>query len=312
MKKTENTPNPGSVKDTVREENSSSAVSADNNEIKPLPTESNQTEQVKTEEFHAELVPPLAGDQDEPEEVLTARHEEEPTAGHQEELTAKHEEEFMAGHEEEPRVEQVEELIAAPEKDLKPEPEEELIAGYEEKFTAEHAEEITAGHEEELKVEHIEELAAEHVEELTTEQVEELKAQREEELTAGHEIHETVVNYDQLSRAELVDILEKVVKEDNINAIKTTIALIKVAFLKKKKEENLTKYEAALAEGSSKNELPAEQDELDVKFTDIFNIYKANKARYVEEQEKQKHENLRKKLHIIEDLEVILSVRKKP
>jgi hypothetical protein len=175
------------------------------------------------------------------------------------------------------------------------------------KSSAEHAEEITASHEEELKVEHIEELAAEHVEELTTEQVEELKAQREEELTAGHEIHETVVNYDQLSRAELVDILEKVVKEDNINAIKTTIALIKVAFLKKKKEENLTKYEAALAESSSKNELPAEQDELDVKFTDIFNIYKANKARYVEEQEKQKHENLRKKLHIIEDLKNLIS-----
>ena len=121
MKNTENTPNPGTVEDTVREEISSSAVNAESNEINPLPTESNQTEQVKTEELPAELVPPLAEDQEE----------------------------------------------------------------------------------------------------------------HEEELAAEHESHETQVNYDQLTRTELVDILEKVVKEDDINAIKTTIALIKVAFLRK-------------------------------------------------------------------------------
>jgi len=206
MENLENTPNPGSVEDTVREENSSSAVNAETNEIKPLPTESNQTEQVTTEEFHAELVPPLAEDQEE----------------------------------------------------------------------------------------------------------------HEEELAAEHESHETQVNYDQMSRAELVDLLEKTVKEDDINAIKTTIALIKVAFLRKKKEESLTKYEAALGadteakegetkEGETKEELPAEQDELDIRFNEIFNIYKANKARFVESQEKLKGENLKKKLQIIEDLKVLIN-----
>ena len=201
MKNTENTPNPGTVEDTVREEISSSAVNAESNEINPLPTESNQTEQVKTEELPAELVPPLAEDQEE----------------------------------------------------------------------------------------------------------------HEEELAAEHESHETQVNYDQLTRTELVDILEKVVKEDDINAIKTTIALIKVAFLRKKKEESLTKYEAALGqesevkEGEVKPELPPEQDELDLRFNETFNIYKANKARFLEEQEKLKHENLKKKFQIIEDLKQLIN-----
>ena len=201
MENTENTPNPGSVEDTVREENSS-AVNAEPIENSPLPTESNQTEQVTTEEFHAELVPPLADDQGDHED-----HED-----------------------------------------------------------------------------------------------------HEEELAAEHESHEEKADYDQKSRSELIDILEKVVQEDDINAIKTTIALIKVAFLKKKKEESLLKYEAALGqEGETKEELPPEQDELDVKFNEFFNVYKANKARFVEEQEKLKHENLKKKLLIIEELKQLIA-----
>ena len=203
MENTENTPNPVTVEETVQEENSSSsAVSAEIIEITTLPTESDQTEQVTTEEFHAELVPPLADDQDEHEE-----HEE-----------------------------------------------------------------------------------------------------HEEELAAEHESQGTQANFDQLSRAELVDLLEKTVKEDDISAIKTTIASIKVAFLKKKKEDSLNKYEEAIvAEGEVKEVLPPEQDEMDIRFNELFNIYKANKARFVEEQEKLKGENLKKKLQIIEDLKQLIS-----
>jgi len=290
MKKSDNTPNPGSVEDTVREEHSSSAASADNNEIKPLLTELHQTEQVKTEEFDAGPVSAVVKDPD--------KHEEEPAHNDEEDLTAAHTEESADNKGDLPSP-QVEEPVSVQA--------EESIVIHPEEPPAEHITDLAVAPDEDLKAEHMEELSAEHVDELTTEQVEELKAQHEEELTAGHETQAAVVNYDQLTRAELVDILEKVVKEDNIIVIKTTIALIKVAFLKKKKEESLTKYEAALEEGSTKTDLPAEQDELDVKFNEIFNIYKANKARYVEEQEKLKHENLKKKLHIIEDLKNLIS-----
>jgi len=229
MENTENTPNPGTVEDTVREENSSSAVIAEIIETNPLPTESDQieqTEQVKTEEFHSELAPPLAEEQ--------LQHEEE---------------------------------LAPP------------LA--------------------EEQVQHEEELAPHLAEE---------QEEHEEELAAEHESHEIKANYDQMSRAELVDLLEKVVKEDDISAIKTTIALIKVAFLKKKKEESLIKYEAAIGgEGEVKEELPPEQDDLDVKFNDFFNVYKANKARFVEEQEKIKGDNLKKKIQIIEDLKHLIN-----
>jgi hypothetical protein len=285
MKKSDNTPNPGSVEDTVREENSSSAVNADNNEIENLPTESHQTEQVKTEEFDAGPVSEAVHDQDQDETGTLQADEDIPAAEPVSEspLSESPLSESPPSEVEEPPVTIIEDTFPLP---------------------VEQPSDLPG---EELKAEHLEELSPEHLEELSPEQVDELKAQHEEELTAGDKTQATVVNYDQLTRSELVDMLEKAVKEDNINAIKTTIALIKVAFLRKKKEESLTKYEAALEEGGSKNELPAEQDELDTRFNDIFNIYKANKARYVEEQEKLKHENLRMKLQIIEDLKVLIN-----
>ncbi len=135
-------------------------------------------------------------------------------------------------------------------------------------------------------------------------------AQNEEHPEDHLEEHpeEITEEYDHFSRAELVELLEKVVGETDINTIKTRIALIKVAFLKKNKEEHLQQYEKAAEEGVSKVELEAvKEDELDVKFNEIFNIYKANKARYTEEQEKVKLENLKKKFHILEELKLLIS-----
>ena len=248
MENTENTPNPGTVENTVREENSSSAVNAETNENNPLLTELNQTEHETSEEFRTELVLPLAEDHEDHEIELVAEHKDHEV--HELELVAEHED----------------------------------LDAREEELVAEHED-----HED-----------------------------HEEELAAEHESHEIPTNYDQLSRAELVGLLEKAVKEDDINVIKTTIALIKVAFLKKKKEESLIKYEAAIVadgeakeeeakEGEEKEILPAEQDELDIRFNEIFNVYKANKARFVEEQERLKSDNLKKKLQIIDELKTLIN-----
>ncbi|HPS51164.1 MAG TPA: DUF349 domain-containing protein [Bacteroidales bacterium] len=142
--------------------------------------------------------------------------------------------------------------------------------------------------------ESLEETLEEHLDEVTEETVEQIT-------------HEEELNYETYNRAELVDLLETAVKEPDFNATKTRIALIKVAFLKKKKEDNLKKYEAVMEEGGSKEELAPEQDELDIRFNELFNIYKANKARHSEEQERQKAENLKKKFEILEELKVLIN-----
>lgn len=126
--------------------------------------------------------------------------------------------------------------------------------------------------------------------------------EHDEELT---EIHEHEEDFDHLTREQLVALLEETVSNPDINAVKNRIAQIKVAFLKIKKEENLQKYEQIAEEGAPKEEAEAELDPLDIRFNEIFNVYKANKARFIEEQEKQKKDNLRKKLDILEKLKIL-------
>lgn len=130
----------------------------------------------------------------------------------------------------------------------------------------------------------------------------------DEELTeevAEHIAQEAGEDFDAHTRAELVGLLKTAVEETDINTVKTRIALIKVAFLKKKKEENLQKYEQAPEEGSTREELGSDQDELDHQFNEYFNIYKANKARFTEVLEKQKKVNLTKKMAILEKLKLL-------
>lgn len=134
--------------------------------------------------------------------------------------------------------------------------------------------------------------------------------QNEDELTdeaAEHEIHESEEDFDRHTRAELVTLLEQAVADPDINVVKTRIALIKVTFMKKTKEENLRRYETVMEEGGSKEELEGRPDELEERFNEVFNIYKANKLRYNEEQEKIKNENLQKKLHILEELRTLIN-----
>ncbi len=127
------------------------------------------------------------------------------------------------------------------------------------------------------------------------------------EANVEHVLLESDVNYEGHTRAELVEMLEKAVTDEDFNAVKTRIALIKFAYLKKKKEESLTRYEQVGEEGETKEELAPEQDELDVKFNDLFTIYRANKARFSEEQEKIKLENLKKKNEILEALRELIN-----
>ena len=127
------------------------------------------------------------------------------------------------------------------------------------------------------------------------------------EESAEPEVREGEEDYDQYDREKLVGLLEKVVGEPDINSVKTRIALIKVAFLKKKKEENLQKYEKIMAEEGAHEPAPAVEDPLDVRFNEIFTIYKANKARYTEQQEKIKLDNLKKKSQILDELKVLVN-----
>jgi hypothetical protein len=163
------------------------------------------------------------------------------------------------------------------------------------------------------KVEPVEDTAEEEI--IPGEQIPDIHSELKEEHVdedlaeelAEHDDPELEEDFNTLSREQLVNELEKAIHEPDLNLVKTRIALIKVAFLKKKKEENIQQYEKFTAEEGHKEPVPNVEDPLETRFNEFFNIYKANKARFNEEQEKIKLDNLKKKNQILEELRILVT-----
>jgi hypothetical protein len=158
--------------------------------------------------------------------------------------------------------------------------------------------------------------AEEHDEEVlsVTEPHEDITEPMEEELqiAAEDEARDTTIDYDKHTRDELVEMMQEAVNQEDLSSVKNQIALIKVAFLRKKKEDNLLRYEQFITGGGTKEDFAQEQDPLEERFNEIFNIYKANKARFTEEQEKIKQHNLKQKQEILEELKKTRLFRRNP
>lgn len=142
-----------------------------------------------------------------------------------------------------------------------------------------------------------------------TEQKEEVKAEPvaetvdEEEEDLEHHFHEEDLNHH--SQEQLLDLLEVAVAEPDLNVVKTRIALIRMAFLKKRDEMHLTLD--VNEEGEENSNANQEQDALNTRFESLFSIYKANKGRFMAEQEKLKKGNLERKRQILEELRNLIS-----
>ena len=106
---------------------------------------------------------------------------------------------------------------------------------------------------------------------------------------------------------ELVGFLDELVKNDDITKIKSSVALIKVAFRKKIKEEKAQKLQQFLDEGGDKKDYKAEPNPMEEKFAAAFEVYKSKKAKFIEEQEKLKQENLETKKQILEELKELIN-----
>jgi len=113
--------------------------------------------------------------------------------------------------------------------------------------------------------------------------------------------------FEEFSAEELIARLEELVQNEDIAAIKTKVALIKVAFMKILKEEKQAALDTFLEEGGKKDDFKAEESKLEKRFNKAFEIYRSNKVKFNEVQEKEKLENLEKKKEILEKLKHLIS-----
>ncbi|MBP7496723.1 MAG: DUF349 domain-containing protein [Bacteroidales bacterium] len=113
--------------------------------------------------------------------------------------------------------------------------------------------------------------------------------------------------YSKMSKEELVQHLEELVKTDNIIKVKARVAITKSYFYKivNKEKENIETHKELLA-GEEKEKIETEIDPLVERYNEAFKIYKEKKRDYEAEQERIKLDNFEKKKALIEELKVLI------
>lgn len=108
-----------------------------------------------------------------------------------------------------------------------------------------------------------------------------------------------------MDREQLVALLEETVQNEDVNEIKSKVSQIKVAYLAITNKENQEKYQNAA--DSEEAESFETTDPLEERFTVAFAVYKHNKSRFAEDQEKIKISNLEAKKKILDELKVLIN-----
>ncbi len=114
------------------------------------------------------------------------------------------------------------------------------------------------------------------------------------------------LNYESFNREQLVDLLEKAVSENDIALIKKKVANIRIEFEKLNKTHKEAAFKKYMDEGGEAEAYAPIDDVFEQRFKMAFDKFKQIKARFNEEQEKAKTNNLILKNQILEGLRVLI------
>ena len=124
------------------------------------------------------------------------------------------------------------------------------------------------------------------------------------------DVHEELVaddiDYNHLNKQELVELFEEIVQEKDISRIKKQVGEINAAFHQCNREEKEKELNDFIAGGGKKEDYKHTEDPLEQRFKAAFNVYKHNKAKYAEELEHRKHDNLALKVKILDELRALI------
>ena len=112
-----------------------------------------------------------------------------------------------------------------------------------------------------------------------------------------------------LSKEQLVEMMEETVKDPDVNKIKDRVIAINIQYNKLKKDELDKQVEKNLQnqnEEETTEVVEDQKDPLDERYDAAFGVYKENKAKMNEMLESQKVENLEKKKTLLESLRALV------
>ncbi len=114
------------------------------------------------------------------------------------------------------------------------------------------------------------------------------------------------IDYDTLNKQELIDILEEVVKEEDISLIKPQVGKINSAFYQRNKEDIESELQNFITDGGKEEDFQHTADPLEIRYNAAIGVYRQNKTRYAQGLEKRKQENLILKHKLLDELKELV------
>ena len=110
-----------------------------------------------------------------------------------------------------------------------------------------------------------------------------------------------------LSEAELVELLAKRLENEPVQTLRPVVGAIKIAFYKQHRAKVEAERKAFIEQGGSEEEFTPAVDNDEVRFKELFAVYRNERDRHIAELEASKEENLKLKLQIIEELKDLIN-----
>ncbi len=127
-----------------------------------------------------------------------------------------------------------------------------------------------------------------------------------DESTADFDEEHKHVDYSDYSKAQLVDVIKELSRDNNFQKVDSILREIKPLYDEFREKERTTALEKFVAEGGTAEDFDYKGDDLDIAFDANLKLIRDRKAQHLREQEDQKVENLRRKQEIIEKLRLMM------
>ena len=110
-----------------------------------------------------------------------------------------------------------------------------------------------------------------------------------------------------LSEAELVALFAQRLESEPIQTLRPIVEAIKIAFYKQHRAKVEAERKAFIEQGGNEEEFTPTVDNDEVRFKELFAVYRNERDRHIAELEASKEENLKLKLQIIEELKELVN-----
>lgn len=128
----------------------------------------------------------------------------------------------------------------------------------------------------------------------------------EDETETRDRLADSLADMAEMSKSEVVEYFAGLLESKPVNTLRYDVEAVKVAFYKKHRAEVATLKAQFVEAGGAEEEFKAPADNDEIRLKELYGVYRTRREEYMASLEKNKEENLKVKLQIIEELKALI------